>query len=271
MPHTIYLGSGVVQARMRDFDVTHASYEEKPTSSSSSALTLYRPSLKAIRSCMSYSIAELCITLAIVSIFVNSAVLIVAAASLDDSAGDADLYGMYNLFVSSISQAAGTIFGLSLLLSGISAGIIATMAGQLVCEGALNWQMSPFLRRFVTRSIAIVPGIIIAAATGRQGLAAALNGCNVVLSIVLIFVTAPLVYYTCLNRYMMVHVVDENTTNATMDAEVDVEREGITNPQETVSLANNWPTAIAAWLIWFIMTFMNVALLVFLGLGLGDG
>jgi metal iron transporter len=79
---------------------------------------------------MSMTIAELCITLFIVSIFVNSAILIVAAASLSEAASDADLPGMYNLFVQTIGQGAGTMFALALLFSGISAGIVATMAGQ---------------------------------------------------------------------------------------------------------------------------------------------
>ncbi len=56
----------------------------------------------------------------------------------------------------------------------------------------MNWHIRPFYRRLATRSIAIVPGIAIADAEGRDGLASALNGCNVVLSVVLIFLTAPL-------------------------------------------------------------------------------
>jgi len=78
---------------------------------------------------MKYSIAELCITLFVVAIFVNSSILIIAASSPSETAQDADLFGMYNFFVSSISQAAGTMFALALLFSGISAGIVATLAG----------------------------------------------------------------------------------------------------------------------------------------------
>ncbi|MCJ1320111.1 hypothetical protein MMC15_005448 [Xylographa vitiligo] len=274
MPHTIYLGSGLVQARMRDFDVKGNRYRESPSSSASSAISLYRPSMSAIKSCMSYSIAELVITLAVIAIFVNSAILIVAAGSLTPDAGDADLPGMYALFVSSISQAAGTIFALALLFSGISAGIIATMAGQLVCEGALNWRMSPFLRRLVTRSIAILPGIVIAGATGQEGLAAALNGCNVVLSIVLIFITAPLIWYTSRHKYMTVaidadHRVEPLEAPEIPDANGDAEVQNPAIELGTKSFANNWATTIVALLIWFIVTFMNVATIVFLGMGVG--
>lgn len=91
---------------------------------------LYRPTLSTIKACMSYTIAELCITLFVVAVFVNSATLIVAGASLSEAAGRADLPGMYQLFVDTIGQGAGTMFALALLFSGISAGIVATMAGQ---------------------------------------------------------------------------------------------------------------------------------------------
>jgi metal iron transporter len=275
MPHTLYLGSGLVQARMRDFDRKNEKYHEVRASDSKYAVMLYRPSLSAIKSCMAYSIAELCITLFIVAVFVNSAILIVAASSLSEEAGDADLFGIYDIFVSSISQASGTIFALGLLFSGISAGIVATMAGQLVCEGAMNWRMSPFFRRLLTRSIAIIPGVVIAAAEGRDGLAAALNGCNVVLSVALIFVTFPLCWYTSMNKYMRVRLDDSDEPVGAVSGVFNHDTEQATrmagqDTQGTVSLANNWATTIGAWIIWLIIAFMNVATLVFLGMGIGD-
>jgi metal iron transporter len=95
----------------------------------------------------------------------------------------------------------------------------------------------------VTRSIAIVPGIIIAAAEGRNGLGAALNSCNVVLSVALIFFTFPLVCYTSFDRYMRVETEGGAITLAieTLDAGQDAERVGQRNP--TVSLKNNLLTA----------------------------
>lgn len=74
----------------------------------------------------------------------------------------------------------------------------------MVSEGALNWSLKPWLRRLVTRSISITPSIIIAGAVGREGLSAALNGTQVVLSVVLPFVCAPLIWFTCRGRYMRV-------------------------------------------------------------------
>jgi metal iron transporter len=275
MPHTLYLGSGLVQARMRDFDKKNEKFHEARASDSEYAIMLYRPSLSAIKSCMAYSIAELCITLFVVAVFVNSAILIVAASSLSQEAGNADLFGIYDIFVSSISQASGTIYALGLLFSGVSAGIVATMAGQLVCEGAMNWRMSPFFRRLVTRSIAIVPGVVIAAAEGRDGLASALNGCNVVLSVALIFLTFPLVWYTSNKKYMRVRIEDGDEAVGVVDGILthDTERatrEAGLDAQGTVSLANNWATTIGAWIIWLIIAAMNVATLVFLGTGIAN-
>ncbi|KAI9048610.1 hypothetical protein LZ554_007442 [Drepanopeziza brunnea f. sp. 'monogermtubi'] len=266
MPHTIYLGTGLAQPRLREFDVRNDTYKEEPTNSSPSARKLYKPSLSAIKACMNYSIAELIITLFIVSIFVNSAILIIAAAQLTEEADDADLWGMYELFRETISQAAATIFGLSLLFSGISAGIVATMAGQMVFEGAFNWTIRPFYRRLITRTVALIPGIIIAAALGRDGVTAALNGANVVLSVALIFLTFPLIWFTSFNKYMMVET-EGGTSVATLDTmdSCDTERVAPENPK--VSLANNWPTLIAGWIIWVIIAFMNVATLTLLGLG----
>jgi metal iron transporter len=273
MPHSIYLGSGLVQARMCAFDRSIDKYHEALASNSKYSITLYRPSLSAIKSCLSYSIAELCITLFIVAVFVNSAILIIAAATFTDDAANADLYGMYDLFVSTISQASGTLFAVGLLFSGIGAGIVATLAGQLVCEGALNWRMSPFLRRLLTRSLAVIPGIVVAAVGGREGLATALNRCNVVMSVALIFVTFPLVWYTSFHKYMRVRVDDGERPVGVIDGilDRDTERADEQNTEGTVSLANNWATTVIAFFIWFVIAGMNVALLVFLGLGLsGD-
>ncbi|KUJ11827.1 natural resistance-associated macrophage protein [Mollisia scopiformis] len=264
MPHTLYLGSGMAQARLRHFDIKNSHYREAMTTSRPQGIKLYRPSLSAIKSCLSYSIAELCVTLFIVAVFVNSAILIIAAASLDESAQDADLFGMYALFVQDISQAAGTMFALSLLFSGISAGIVATMAGQMIAEGAINWRIRPFYRRLLTRSVAIVPGIIIAAAEGRQGMAAALNGCNVVLSVALIFMTFPLLWYTGFSKYMM---VETEVGESVITMSSDVEGSEVRPP--AISMANGWVTSVVGWLIWVLIAAMNVASLAFLGMGIG--
>ena len=241
MPHSLYLGSGIVQARLYDFDRKAGLLPPTPTESPTPSVIHvghgsgnnnrndnnnnnnnnnnnsnddddrkeYIPSLAAVRHSLKYSVAELIFSLLTFALFVNSAILIVAGASIyDDDDGDraldADLFGIHDLLSESIAPAAGTVFALALLFSGVSAGVVCTIAGQMVSEGALRWSLRPWLRRLVTRSISIAPSVVIAAAVGRDGLNAALNGSQVALSIALPFVTAPLIYFTSLDRYMMV-------------------------------------------------------------------
>ncbi|KAJ4293882.1 NRAMP-like transporter smf-3 [Collariella sp. IMI 366227] len=115
---------------------------------------------------------------------------------------EADLFGIHALLSTSLAPAAGTVFALALLFSGISAGIVCTIAGQMVSEGALRWRLRPWLRRLVTRSISIAPSIVIAAAVGREGLDRALNASQVALSVALPFVSAPLIWFTSRERFM---------------------------------------------------------------------
>lgn len=273
MPHSIFLGSGVVQSRLRQFDEDSGYYTREgnasATSRNSSPNTVqedYRPSIHAIRSCLKYSIVELATSLFSFALFVNSAILIVAGASLFDNpdAGDADLFGIHSLLSSSLSPAAGAIFAVALLLSGTSAGIVCTMAGQMVSEGMLNWTIAPWLRRLITRAISIVPSIIIAAAVGRDGLNATLTASQVVLSVILPFVTAPLIYFTCRTRFMTVPTEEEETLE---DAGSGVREAESGQGQGGVGMKNSWPISILAVLIWLVLVVMNVALLVLVGLG----
>jgi metal iron transporter len=110
MPHSLYLGSGFVQHRMRDFDVQSGTLHEARASNTKYAITLYRPTVSAIKDCMKYSIAEMCISLFVITLFINSAILIVAANSLSVDAANADLPGVYHLFVQTIGQASGMYF-----------------------------------------------------------------------------------------------------------------------------------------------------------------
>ena len=212
MPHSLFLGSGIVQPRLRDYDVQRGLLLVELTSAASSTddgvdKIHYVPSQAAIKHSLKYSIVELAVSLFTFALFVNSAILIAAGASLHnnpDAIGQDDIFAIHDLLAHSIPPAAGTISALALLLSGISAGIVCTIAGQMVSEGALNWKMRLWLRRLVTRSIGITPSIIIAGAAGRSGLSTVLTASQVALSSVLPFVTAPLICFTCLNKYMTV-------------------------------------------------------------------
>jgi metal iron transporter len=251
MPHSLYLGSGLIQARLKDFDKLHNGFVEPEETEEGDEQVKYRPSLSAIRSCLSYSVAEQSISLFTFALFVNSAILITAGASLYGVSGadEADLFGIHDLLSRTMAPVAGTIYALALLLSGISAGIVCTIAGQMVSEGQLSLKMKPWVRRLFTRSISVTPSIIIAGAVGREGLNAALNGSQVALSVILPFVTAPLIYLTCRNKYMTV---------ATREGDGGV---------DGVKMANNWLTGTIAVLLWLLICVMNVALLVLVGLG----
>lgn len=254
MPHSLYLGSGLVQARLKDFDIKHGYYTPpKPIESESTAdpeeervhLTgdeyadavgakepeeYYRPSVHAIKDTMSYTIAELVISLFTVALFVNATILIVAGATVgsknkhrtrddddhhdhdesdsDDEGGDnADLFTIYHLLSNHLSQTAGFVFVLALLCSGQSAGVVCTLAGQMVSEGFLLWSFPPVIRRLVTRALAIFPCILVVSIAGREGLSKTLNASQVVLSILLPVVTAPLIYFTYSKKIMSVPIL----------------------------------------------------------------
>ncbi|CAM1509881.1 Fc.00g002160.m01.CDS01 [Cosmosporella sp. VM-42] len=273
MPHSLFLGSGIVQPRLKEYDISKGLLPQEPQSAASSMndgvdKVSYVPSLASMKHCLKYSIAEVALSLFTFALFVNSAILIVAGASLyhNPEALDADIFGIHDLLVKSISPAAGKVFALALLLSGISAGIVCTIAGQMVSEGALNWKVKPWLRRLITRSISITPSIIIAGAVGQSGLSAALTGSQVALSSVLPFITLPLIYFTSFDRFMTVQ-----TGNARWILFETGEESRVGSRNGNVKMANSWWITVIASLIWLIIAVMNVANLVLLGLGQSSG
>lgn len=285
MPHSLYLGSGIVQPRLLEYDVKKGHVLPPSNSTAETSISSkkpqYQPSLSAINFCLKYSIIELAISLFTFALFVNSAILIVAGASLygNSDAADASLFSIYDLLSESIAPVAGTIFALALLLSGISAGIVCTIAGQMVSEGALNWTIAPWMRRLVTRSISITPSIIIAGAVGKDGLTAALNGSQVALSVALPFISAPIIYFTCRNKYMTVTQGrsrvdlqdDDEDGNGVLDGadqrRGSGEESGNVAHGEGKSMKNSWLTTGVAVIVWLVIACMNVANLVLLGLG----
>ena len=259
MPHSLYLGSGLCQPRLKEFDDKHPEHQQampefdedlvvdntKPT---------YRPSLQAIKYCLKYSTIELIMSLSIFALFVNSSILIVSGASLygNNRAQNADLFSIHDLLAKTIAPAAGTIFAVALLFSGTSAGIVCTIAGQMVSEGQINWKVRPWLRRLMTRSLSITPSIIIAGAIGQKGLSAALNASQVTLSVILPFVTAPLIFFTCRSKYMMVVTAGPRGDSA---------------QNSSVSMRNHILFCILAVMIWLVITVMNLSLVVLAAMG----
>ncbi|SSD61991.1 related to Manganese transporter SMF1 [Saccharomycodes ludwigii] len=285
MPHSLFLGSALVQPRLLEYDVRKGNYSVEPdeekegevgstsgtddeTKKSKSSESIkdakylsYRPTKAAIKYCLRYSIIELVLTLFTFALFVNSAILILSGSTLynSSSAAEADLYSIYDLLCSTISPATGKIFMVALLFSGQSSGIVCTMAGQIVSEGHLNWKMKPWKRRIVTRSIAIIPCLVITLCIGRSALNEALNASQVILSILLPFLTAPLIFFTSKKSIMRVKI-----SSGTKDSS------GEEGKEEYWNMANNWITTIIGFAIWLFISFLNVYMIVQLGLSHGD-
>ncbi|GMF53413.1 unnamed protein product [[Candida] boidinii] len=232
MPHSLYLGSAIVQPRLKDYDIKYGNYIEQTTDETSRQndspnnntitpasdnLPTYRPSLEAIKYSLNYSYTELIVSLFIIAVFVNSAILIVAGGALygQPDAEDADLLTIYEMLKTYVSPMAGLLFAIAMLSSGQSAGIICTMVGQIVSEGFINWNMNPSLRRVLTRLITIVPCLIVVLILGREGIADVLNMSQVILSLILPFVSAPLLYFTCNKDIMKVEILNKIETTTT--------------------------------------------------------
>lgn len=262
MPHSLFLGSGLVQPRLREYDLENENIRledykktdgegqgESEVEDEEDIYFKYKPTSMAIKYAYKYSVAELAITLFTFALFVNSAILIVAGSSLYNTpdAADADLYSIYDLLGQQVAPVAGTIFMIALLFSGQSAGIVCTIAGQIVSEGHLNWTIKPWKRRIATRAISIIPCLIISLSVGRDGLAQALNASQVVLSILLPFLTAPLIYFTCKKSIMRVKTGSEDS-------------------EEYLDMTNNWATTAIGVAVWLFISVLNVYMLVKLGL-----
>jgi manganese transport protein len=91
---------------------------------------------------------------------------------------------------------ASTLFALALLASGQNSTLTGTLAGQIVMEGFLHIRLRPWLRRLITRAIAIIPAVIVTAMSGEKGTANLLILSQVVLSLQLSFAVFPLVMFT---------------------------------------------------------------------------
>jgi manganese transport protein len=180
MPHNLYLHSSIVQSR---------NYERTP---------------KGKREAISMANIDSALALTI-ALFVNAAILIVAAAVFHRSGHYevAAIQDAYKLLSPLIGTAgASTLFAIALLASGQNSSITGTLAGQVVMEGFIHLKVSPWLRRLITRSLAIVPTIIVVAFTGEQGTDKLLILSQVILSLQLSFAVVPLVLFTGSRKHM---------------------------------------------------------------------
>jgi manganese transport protein len=173
MPHNLYLHSSIVQTRR---------YEETSAGK--------REAVK-----FAFFDSTIALTLAF---FVNASILIIAAATFHTSghAEVAEIQDAYKLLSPLLGAGASTAFALALLASGQNSTLTGTLAGQIVMEGFLNIRLRPWLRRLITRLIAIVPAAIVAIFYGESGTAKLLILSQVILSLQLSFAVFPLVMFT---------------------------------------------------------------------------
>jgi manganese transport protein len=180
MPHNLYLHSSIVQTRR---------YEETS---------------EGKREAVRFAFIDSTIALSF-ALFINAAILIVAAATFHRTGNTqvAEIQDAYKLLSPLMGVgAASAVFALALLASGQNSTLTGTLAGQIVMEGFLNIRIRPWLRRLITRGIAIVPAAIVAILYGASGTAKLLVLSQVVLSLQLSFAVFPLVMFTSDARKM---------------------------------------------------------------------
>jgi manganese transport protein len=174
MPHNLYLHSSIVQTR---------NYPRNDEGKS-----------MAIR----YATADSTIAL-LFAFFINGAILVLSAAAFHGTGHQdvAEIEDAYHLLTPVLGASlASTLFAVALLASGQNSTLTGTLAGQIVMEGFLHIRLSPALRRIITRLIAIVPAVIVAAMFGSSGVNKLLILSQVILSLQLSFAVVPLVWFT---------------------------------------------------------------------------
>jgi len=180
MPHNLYLHSSIVQTRA------------------------WQPTSEKKWEAIKFGTIDSTVALTF-ALFVNSAILILSAASFHFSGHQdvAEIQEAYKLLSPLLGVGvASALFAFALLASGQNSTITATLAGQIVMEGFLNFHLPPWLRRLVTRAIAIIPALICIAFFGEGSTGKLLVLSQVVLSLQLPFAVFPLVMFTSDRRWM---------------------------------------------------------------------
>ena len=174
MPHNLYLHSGIIQTRN------------------------IAPNNKAKKHAIKWATIDSTLALGI-AFFVNAAILVTAAASFHYSGHQkvADIHDAYKLLNPVLGvEFASVFFAIALLCSGQNATLTGTLAGQIVMEGFLNIKVKPWIRRLITRLIAVIPAVIVTALYGEKGVSDLLVLSQVILSLQLSFAVIPLVMFT---------------------------------------------------------------------------
>ena len=185
MPHNLYLHSAIVQTRAYGQDTASKREAIKFATIDSTVALMF-------------------------ALFINSAILILAAAAFHETGRTevAEIQEAHALLSPVLGVTfASTLFALALLFSGQNSTITATLAGQIVMEGFLNIRLAPWLRRLITRLIALVPAVVVCLMYGEKGTGQLLILSQVVLSLQLPFAVIPLVMFTSNTKLMGAHKI----------------------------------------------------------------
>jgi manganese transport protein len=178
MPHNLYLHSALVQSRRIGTD--------------------FRSKAQACK----YNLIDSAIALN-AAFFVNSAILILSAAVFYKHAvGVVGIEDAHRLLPQFLGSAAPILFGVALLCAGQSSTLTGTLAGQIVMEGHLQMRIAPWLRRMITRLMALVPAVIVISLAGERSTQQLLVLSQVILSLQLSFAIIPLIHFTSSKRHM---------------------------------------------------------------------
>lgn len=189
-PDALYIAAGVIGATV----MPHNLYLHAALARTRRSELAERSTRRALR----FATADSTIALLFATL-VNCAILVVAAAAFHANGHTdvAEIQSAYRLLTPILgTPIAATLFGLALLAAGQNSSITATMAGQVVMEGFLEIRLPPWLRRLLTRSLAIIPVAIVVALSGEHGSARLLVLSQVVLSLQLPFALLPLLHFT---------------------------------------------------------------------------
>jgi manganese transport protein len=190
MPHNLFLHSYVVQTRAVDKSLASRT--------------------EAIR----FAVIDSTIAL-FFALFVNGAILVLAAAAFHATGHTevAELGEAHRLIAPLLGQPmAATLFAVALIACGLNSTVTATLAGQIVMEGFVHIRMRPTLRRLLTRSIAIIPAVVVTLYAGEEATSRLLVASQVVLSVTLPFAIVPLVAFTASREFMGALVAPRRTT-----------------------------------------------------------
>ena len=180
MPHNLYLHSSIVQTRAFSRDD------------------------KGKKMAVRFATMDTVVSLGL-AFFINAAILVLSAAAFHGTGHQdvADITDAYRLLSPTLGAAfASVLFAVALLASGQSSTLTGTLAGQIVMEGFLDIRLRPWVRRIITRSMAIVPAVCVAIWMGPRGIGQLLVLSQVILSFQLSFAVIPLVLFTS-NRKLM--------------------------------------------------------------------